>query len=130
MLAKANKTAVVKARRELGTLASLKVSTRTVNRYNKSMSLFFGWLQCDGEVLPSAAPALDLLICRWVEQSWQEGDGRCQASDLVCRSQWTSPGLKGQLRGAWALLKAWQHTELPARAPPLPVATLFAMAEW
>ena len=41
-----------------------------------------------------------------------------------------SPLLKRQMNGSWALLKAWQRTELPARAPPMPPKAVFALAEW
>ncbi len=71
-----------------------------------------------------------MIVCQSIETFWQEGEGRSWAADVVCALQWASPLLKRHLNGSWALLKAWQRTELPARVPPMPPKVVFALAEW
>ena len=87
-------------------------------------------MQNEGFVLPEEPGELDMVICSFIEECWQEGEGRGLAADVVCGVQWTSPLMKRQLNGSWALLKAWQRTELPARAPPMPPKVVFAVAEY
>ena len=130
VLAKANRRETAQARRALGTLASLKVGPRIAKRYQLALQVLFSWMRAESLVLPQSADDFDMVICQFIEACWQEGDGRSRAADVVCALQWTSPLLKRQLNGSWALLKAWQRTELPARAPPMPPKVVFALAEW
>ena len=118
------------ARKALGSLASLRVSPRTAARYTKALEVFFGWMRVEGVALPREADEFDMVICLFIEDCWQEGEGRGRAADVVCGIQWKSPLMKKQLNGSWALLKAWQLTEMPARAPPMPVRVVLALAEW
>eukprot|EP00438_Fugacium_kawagutii_P015211 Skav213597 [mRNA] locus=scaffold77:213673:216130:- [translate_table: standard] len=58
------------------------------------------------------------------------GMGRAQACDTLAGLQNQQPNLKGQLQGAWRLLKAWHQNELPSRAPPFPEHVVQALAGW
>ena len=130
VLAKAGRLETARARQALGTLSSLKVGPRTQIRYQRALHVFFTWMQNEGLALPEEPSELDMIICSFIEECWQEGEGRGLAADVVCGVQWTSPLMKRQLNGSWALLKAWQRTELPARAPPMPPKVVFAVAEY
>ena len=128
--AKASRAANAASRRKLGTLASRRVQARTLTRYNAALAHFFGWMSEENEQLPVRTEDLDVLTCRWVEHCWQDGHGRGRAADVICSLCLRSPALRGHFNGSWSLLKAWQRTELPTRAPPLPTAAIFAIAEW
>jgi len=130
ILAKANRVEVIRSRRQLGSLAALRVGPRTARRYWTSLQCFFKWMQSEGLLLPGDEDEMDAVVSQYIELTWQEGEGRSFAADTVCGLQWVSPLLKRRLNGSWALLKAWQRSELPARAPPLPVRPLLALAEW
>ena len=130
VLAKASRKANAEARKALGSLASLRVSPRTATHYTKALEVFFNWMRAEDIALPQEPDEFDMVICLFIEDCWQEGEGRGRAADVVCGIQWKSPLLKRQLNGSWALLKAWQRTELPARAPPMPLRVMFALAEW
>jgi len=129
-LAKANRVEVIRSRRQLGSLAALRVGPRTAKRYQYSLRCLFEWMRSEGLSLPSEEDEMDAVVSQFIELAWQEGEGRSFAADAVCGLQWVSPLLKRRLHGSWALLKAWQRSELPARAPPLPVRPLLALAEW
>ena len=130
VLAKASRLATAQARQQLGPLASLRVGPRTAARYRKALLIFFNWMRSEGLPLPTEVDDFDMVVCQFIETCWQEGEGRSRAADVICSLQWTSPLLKRHLNGSWSLLKAWQRTELPARAPPMPPKVVFALAEW
>ena len=81
------------------------------------------------QTIPSHTDDLDLVVSAWVEHLWHEGDGRSVATDTIAALGWKVPSYKGHLRGSSELCKAWGRTELPARAPPLPVVGIFGLAE-
>ena len=128
--AKASRAVNAANRKGMGTLASRRVQARTLTRYNAALNHFFEWMSEEGEQLPGRTEDLDVLTCRWVEYCWQDGHGQGRAADVVCSLCLRSPSLRGHFNGSWALLKAWKRTELPTRAPPLPAAAVFAIAEW
>ena len=130
VLAKANRLETAQSRQALGTLASLKVGPRTASRYQKALEVFFMWMKTEAISLPRESDDFDMIVSQFIETCWQEGEERSRVADVVCGLQWTSPLLKRQMNGSWALLKAWQRTELPARAPPMPPKIVFALAEW
>ena len=130
VLAKASRLATAQSRQQLGPLASLRVGPRTAARYRKALLIFFNWMRSEGLPLPTEVDDFDMVVCQFIETCWQEGEGRSRAADVICSLQWTSPLLKRHLNGSWSLLKAWQRTELPARAPPMPPKVVFALAEW
>eukprot|EP00438_Fugacium_kawagutii_P008731 Skav223575 [mRNA] locus=scaffold2909:37156:42226:+ [translate_table: standard] len=80
--------------------------------------------------LPKSKNKLDPLVCDYVEHLWSTGAGRALANDTLAGLQDAQPNLKGQMPGAWRLLKTWSVNEIPSRAPPLPEHVLHAMAGW
>ena len=119
-----------KQRRALGNLRDLTVQPATRARYNKAMQGFFTFLKTNSLELPREKNKLDPLVSDYIEHLWSSGMGRAQANDTVAALQDQQPNLRGQLQGAWRLLKTWSINEVPNRAPPLPEQVLFAMAGW
>ena len=119
-----------KQRRRLGTLQELTVQPATKQRYNRAIDGFLSFLQRNDIVLPRQRAQLDPLVCEYLEFLWSSGQGRAVASDTVAGLQDQDVCLRGQLQGAWRLLKTWSVNELPNRAPPLPAHVLHAMVGW
>ena len=119
-----------KQRRALGTLRELTVQPATKKRYNKALEAFFVFLKNNDLQLPQQKSALDPVVCDYIEHMWATGLGRAQANDTVAALQDFQPNLRGQLPGAWRLLKTWSVNEVPNRAPPLPEHVVWAMAGW
>ena len=119
-----------KQRKALGSLRDLTVQPATKLRYSKALDGFFSFLQDNRLQLPTSKAKLDPLVCDYLEHMWSSGLGRGQANDTVAALQDHQPNLRGQLPGAWRLLKTWSVNELPNRAPPLPEQVVFAMAGW
>ena len=119
-----------KQRRKLGTLRELTVQPATKRRYNKALDEFFAFLHSNQLTLPTKKSELDPLVCDYIEHMWSTGVGPGQANDTVAALQDQQPNLKGQLHGAWRLLKTWSINEVPNRAPPLPEQVVLAMAGW
>ena len=114
-------------RQKLGTLKSLTVQPATRKRYDRALQRFFKYLQDENLVLPHQRFQMDGLVSDYVEHLWATGEGRALAADTVAGLQDTQPQLRGYLVGTWRLLKAWNTTEIPNRAPPMPVEVLEAM---
>ena len=119
-----------KMRRELGTLRDLAVQPATKKRYDKAVAQFSDFLTKEQLVLPTRKDKLDPLVCEYIEHLWSSGVGRAQANDTVAALQNLQANLRGQLPGAWRLLKTWAVNEVPNRAPPLPEQVLLAMVGW
>ena len=119
-----------KARRALGSLQSLTVQAATKRRYDKALKAFFDFLSTNSLSLPHRKTDLDPLVCDYIEHMWSNGVGRGQANDTVAALQDQQANLRGQLPGAWRLLRTWSHNEIPNRAPPLPEMVVQAMAGW
>ena len=107
-----------KMRRELGTLRNLTVQPATKRRYDRASEAFFDFLRSEKLELPTRKDQLDPLVCDYVEHLWSTGVGRGQANDTVAALQNLQPNLRGQLPGAWRLLKTWAVNEIPNRAAP------------
>ena len=119
-----------KQRQRLGTLQELTVQPATKQRYNRAIDGFLSFLQRNDIALPRQRAQLDPLVCEYLEFLWSSGQGRAMASDTVAGLQDQDVRLRGQLQGAWRLLKTWSVNELPNRAPPLPAHVLHAMVGW
>lgn len=117
-------------RQDLGTLRQLTVQPATRRRYDNALTQFFSHLRSEGLVLPTDKSRLDPLVCDYVEHLWSSGQGRALACDTLAGLQDTQPSLRGNLPGAWRLLKTWHVNEIPNRAPPLPEHVVHAMAGW
>ena len=117
-------------RQRLGPLSTLTVQPATKARYNKAVDGFLQFLRSNNLSLPKQRASLDPLVCDFLEHLWSQGSGRALASDTVAGLQDQDAKLRGQLPGAWRLLKTWSLNEIPSRAPPLPEHVLHAMVGW
>ena len=117
----------IKIRKNLGSLRSLTVQPSTRKRYDLALDLFFQWLKEEGLSLPRQKGQVDSLVSEHLEKLWSTGEGRSRANDTLAALQDFDPQLKHRLQLSWRLLKAWSTTEIPNRAPPLPVEALHAM---
>ena len=117
-------------RQHLGTLRQLTVQPNTRARYTQAVDEFLSFLKDNSISLPSKRDKLDPLVCDFLEHLWASGSGRAKGSDCVAGLQDQDPKLRGQLPGAWRLLKTWAVNEIPNRAPPLPEHVLLSMVGW
>ena len=117
-------------RKELGTLRSLTVSSKTSVRYASARTKFYEFLRENSLEIPRRRELFDGLLAEYIEHLWSEGEGRGLAADTVAGLQDSDPKLKGQLQLTWRLLKTWNVNEVPNRAPPLTEAALEAMVGW
>ena len=117
-------------RQQLGTLRQLTVQPNTRARYTQAVDEFLQFLRHNSISSPSKRDRLDPLVCDFLEYLWASGSGRAKGSDCVAGLQDQDPKLRGQLPGAWRLLKTWGINEIPNRAPPLPEHVLLAMVGW
>ena len=111
-------------------MKELTVQPATKQRYNNAIDEFLSFLRRNNLQLPRQRHLLDPLLCEYLEYLWSEGHGRALASDTVAGLQDHDVRLKGQLQGAWRLLKTWSQHEILNRAPPLPTHVLHAMVGW
>ena len=118
-----------KERRELGTLMSLVVAPRTLDRYFQAVSLFLEFLQLHAYPYPSTFLSLDGLLCEYIEYLWQNGDSKAFPSDCLSGLGHHIPQCKKHLAGAWRLHGSWSRAELPARALPFTPVIVYALAQ-
>ena len=115
----------VRVRKQLGSLKNLTVQPSTRRRYDAARRKFLFLLNAEGLEVPTKREFLDDLVADYLEHLWSTGAGRAPASDTVASLQDFDPKLKGMLPGSWRLLKTWNISEIPNRAPPCP--RLFCM---
>ena len=113
-------------RRQLGPLLQQNISALTLLRYRKTCTWFLMWLSYQCSDIHTEAH-LDFIVQDYIEELWN-----CNAG--LDSAQCTVAGLLHFLRhsvrltGAWRLLNTWNRAEPPARAPPIPVLVIHAMA--
>ena len=117
-------------RQRLGPLRNLTVQPGTRKRYDRAIDDFLKFLKANQLSLPKQREKLDGFVCEFLEHLWSSGQGRAHGSDCLAGLQDMDPKLRGQLPGAWRLLKTWAVNEIPNRAPPLPEHVLHAMCGW
>ena len=78
--------------------------------------------------IPNDMCSLDLVLCDYIEQIWQEGDPKGWAQNAVSGLGHFMPGLRLQLHGSRRLLQSWNKAEVCNRAPPLPANFAVALA--
>ena len=103
----------------MGALRNLVVSRLTQARYDKAFSHWMEWHFSHYGSLPYSNFVLDQQISSFIENMWEEGEGRALIADTLSGIQHKIPSLRHQLPSSWRLYKAWGRHELPARAPPL-----------
>ena len=117
-------------RRRLGSLKELTVQPATKKRYTAATQNFMAYLRKADLALPQQKTKLDAIVSDYIDYLWSSGAGRAQACDTLAGLQDLQPDLRHHLPGSWRLLKTWSINEIPARAPPLPVHVVQAMAGW
>ena len=55
----------------------------------------------------NTAEGVDMKLCDYIENLWQEGDTKAWAADAISGMMHFVPQLRGQLRGAGRLMKPW-----------------------
>lgn len=124
-----HRQARAKARQRVGALQSQVVQPQTLQRYEKAVHGFLDFLIQRGLTYPRSAPALDAMVCTYIEELWENGDPRGWAGDLLSGLGHLIPSMKGQLAGGWRLHAAWGRAELPLRALPFTPKLVYALAQ-
>ena len=101
-------------------MKSLTIQPRARVRYDRAKDRFYQFLSDNHLEIPRRKHALDDILCEYLEHLWATGEGRGLASDTLASIQDTIPGIRGNIPGAWRLLKTWHVREIPNRAPPFP----------
>lgn len=117
----------IEKRQRLGSLKSLTVQPSTRVRYERALEKFFTFLKDHKLQLPTQKFLLDGITSDYIEHLWATGEGRALASDTLAALQDAQPQVRGSLQATWRLLKTWNTTELPNRAPPMPLEVLEAL---
>ena len=115
-------------RKQMGSLKSLTIQPRTRVRYDRAKDKFYAFLDANHLEVPRQKTAMDGILCEYLEYLWSTGEGRGLASDTLASLQDTMPSLRGNIPGAWRLLKTWHVHEIPNRAPPFPEKILQTLA--
>ena len=114
-------------RQHIGSLENLIIKPSTAKRYDTQVRYLFAWLESEGIQLPDDVVVLDEVVSTYVSYLWESGDPRGWANDTLSGLAHHLPFTRGQLKGSWRLLQAWQRAELPARACPFTYQTISAM---
>jgi len=75
-------------------------------------------LERQGIAIPERTADFEVLVADHLDRLWLSGGPRVQAGDVISGLQLFIPGLKGNLKAAWAALSVWQRHEEPERALP------------
>ena len=75
-----------------------------------------------------AAEDVDDALVVYIELLWEEGEPKSWASYTLTGAQHFAPRLRRHIPAAWRLRAAWDRLELPARAPPLTLDAVQALA--
>jgi integrase len=115
-------------RQKVGSLSSLVVQPKTKNRYAESFRKF-----CEFHELVESFPLpefhiFDEWVADYVEQLWEEGSPKSDASYALAAIQFFRPQAKNHLVWSWKLVKTWNQVELPTRATPFSAELVLSMA--
>ena len=114
-------------RQRLGQLANLLIQQGTLKRYERAVHTFFRW--CEGDQYKvNSEERLAARLSEWIEDLWEQGEGRSVAGDGISGILHFLPEMQGKLKRAYRLFTAWKKHELPARAPPLVIWMVEGMA--
>ena len=117
----------IRVRRAIGRLSHTLVQPRTYRRYSQMVQSFVSWVRAHGIDVASDLEQLDFQLCEWIEALWAHGRPAGDAGATLSGVQFFLRR-KRVLHSAWNLLKAWQRTEMPQRAPPMPEYVLMSLA--
>ncbi|CAK0850609.1 unnamed protein product [Prorocentrum cordatum] len=88
---------------------------------------FVSWIRAHGIDVATDLEQLDFQLCEWIETLWAHGRPAGDAGATLSGVQFFLRR-KRVFHSAWNLLKAWQRTEMPQRAPPMPEYVLMSLA--
>ena len=111
-----------------GSLRSLQLQPRTLERYKHAVATFFDYLAEARMPLPSSPLETDEVLADYLEEAWAEGEPRALVGDTLSGLQHFIPSLKRGLNDSWRLFGTWSKTEMPSRARPLLPDQALAMA--
>jgi len=110
----------------LGPLRLLQISGRSRERYRRVATRFALDMVARGG-LAETLEDLEAQLALYVEEMWEAGDSRADASTLVAAVQFFIRRRK-RFHEAWALIGIWCRNEVPFRVPPLPAEVVLALA--
>lgn len=113
-------------RLHLGRLSDLVISAATRTRYAAAFLQFEAYVVEAHGYFASDPDFLDDQLAEFIECLWQEGDPRSHAANAYAGTKYFLKILRKHLWGSKSLLDAWGRHELPSRALPFTVETLFA----
>ena len=117
----------IRVRRAIGRLSHTLVQPRTFRRYGQMVQSFVSWIRAHGIDVATDLEQLDFQLCEWIETLWAHGRPAGDAGATLSGVQFFLRR-KRVFHSAWNLLKAWQRTEMPQRAPPMPEYVLMSLA--
>ena len=128
ILAKRTKRERQLIRRAAGTLRSLQLQPRTINRYEAALGFFFAWLEWMNLTIPNSPTEADEVVADFIEDAWLQGEAKSVAGDVLSGLQHFAPMLRRGLPDSWRLYGTWSRQEVPSRARPLLPDQVLAMA--
>ena len=115
-------------RRKVGALSALVVQPRTQKRYHNAFKQFCQFHNLSEAFVLPDFHLFDEWVADYVEQLWEEGSPKSEASYALAAIQFFRPQAKNHLVWSWKLVKTWNQVELPTRATPLTPELLLSMA--
>ena len=115
------------ARQHIGKLKDHIIRPQTKQRYEAAVARVFRWLDAHKLKLPANVSEVDRLLEEYLEYLWSQGGPKGWAGDALSGLTHFIPRLRGELRGAWRLYRAWGQLEIPARAAPISMDVAFAL---
>lgn len=128
VLAVRNKLQRAAERKKLGKLRENLVSNGTLTRYKNSVAAFLAFVKRTAAKKMTSHAKVDLAACAYLEELWENGDGKATGSYTLAGLQFLRPVLKHRMPAAWKLLSAVGKLELPARATPASPLVAFGLA--
>ena len=115
-------------RARIGRLSQLVVQPKTKQRYEEAFSSFCKFHHLSqGFQLPQFH-IFDEWVADYVEQLWETGASKSEASHTLAAIQFFRPQAKNNLAWSWKLVKTWNQIELPTRATPFSAEILLSLA--
>ena len=118
------------AREKLGRLRDRLITAKTLARYRKHVSSFFAWVEANGYEVPRLTEDFDMLVSKWAEALWSEGDQKSILGNGLSGLQHFIPSLRHRLHGSWRLHGAWRRSEPPTQVPPLTRMMVWGISGW
>ena len=117
------------ARQQHGALVDHVVSQGQASKYRFHLTHVWAW--AFGTVVIGNIhdyDRLDDLLAEYIQVLWEEGEPKHWAAYTLAAIQHRFPRSRNRIPSGWRLKAAWDRIELPARAPPLTVLFLQALA--